>query len=62
MAGSRKMEKDGERNFDVFDLFISVTRYALRVTFLSKRVNKLLLQSLSTRQLIKPQHYANYNQ
>ena len=39
MAGSRKMEKDGERNFRAFDLFISVTRYALHVTFLSKREN-----------------------
>lgn len=40
MAGSRKMEKDGERNSDVFDLFISVTRYALHVTFYTSHVNK----------------------
>ena len=56
------MEKDGERNSDVFDLFISVTRYIFvsgRVNkwmscyyywLTSKRVNELLLQSLSTRQ------------
>ena len=38
------MEKDGERNSDVFDLFISVTRYTLHFCeWTSKQVDELLL-------------------